>query len=76
VWWPFHPIGYLAANCWGWNLYSVPFFLGWAAKGLSIRYGGLRLYRTFMPVAVGLIIGSMLNSALWSMVTFVSQGHF
>ena len=74
-WWPFHPVGYLAANCWGWNLYSVPFFLGWIAKVLIVRYGGLRLYRTTMPVAVGLIAGSLLNNGIWSFVTLITHGR-
>jgi hypothetical protein len=74
-WWPFHPVGYLAANCWGWNLYSVPFFLGWISKVLVVRYGGLRLYRTLMPVAIGLIVGSLLNSGIWSLVTLAIRGR-
>jgi len=74
AWWPFHPIGYLASNCWGWNWYSVPFFVGWVAKSLVVRYGGLRLYRLTLPLAVGLIVGSMLNQALWVLLTLFTQG--
>jgi hypothetical protein len=74
-WWPLHPIGYLAANCWGWNLYCVPFFLGWLSKVLVIRYGGLRLYRITVPVAIGLIVGSMLNDGLWSVLALLFRGR-
>ena len=61
-WWPFHPVGYLAANTWGMQIYYMPFFLGWALKVVVIRYGGLRLYRATVPLAIGLIVGDQLNS--------------
>jgi hypothetical protein len=74
-WWPFHPIGYLAANCWGWSWYSMPFVLGWLAKVLVIRYGGLRLYRQAVPVAVGLIVGDMLNRGVWALIALATHGR-
>ena len=74
-WWPFHPIGYMAAMCWGLHWYYMPFFVGWALKTLVIRYGGLRLYRATVPVAVGVILGDMLNSGLWAVVALVTQGR-
>jgi hypothetical protein len=64
-WWPFHPIGYLAANCWGMHWFSQPFFLGWAAKSLVVRYGGLSLYRKTLPLAIGLILGDLASEACW-----------
>jgi len=73
-WWPLHPVGYLAANCWGWNWYLTPFFLGWSGKVLVTRYGGLRLYRATVPLAVGLIVGTMLNRGLWAIITLVARG--
>jgi hypothetical protein len=73
-WWPFHPIGYIIANGWGVTWYTVPFFVGWAAKSLVIRYGGLRLYRATVPLAIGLIIGDMLNRGLWSVINLVTRG--
>ncbi len=73
-WWPFHPIGYLASNCWGMHWYFMPFFIGWLLKLLAIRYGGLRLYRATMPMAIGLIVGDMANQAFWVVVTLI-VGH-
>jgi len=67
-WWPFHPIGYLAANCWGMHWYAQPFFIGWALKSLTIRYGGLRLFRRTMPLAIGLIVGDLVSEGLWVFV--------
>jgi len=74
-WWPFHPIGYVAANCWGMQWYYMPFFLGWAFKSLVIRYGGLRLYRNTVPLAIGLIVGDLLNQGLWGVVALFTQGR-
>jgi len=73
-WWPFHPIGYLAAMCWGWSYRATPFLVGWIVKSLVIRYGGLRLYRNTIPLAVGMIIGDVLNRGVWQFVAVVTQG--
>ncbi len=75
-WWPFHPVGYIAANCWGMQWNYMPFFLGWAFKSIVIRYGGLRLYRATVPLAIGLIVGDMLNSGLWSIIALATRGKF
>jgi len=73
-WWPFHPLGYLAANCWGWSYRATPFLLGWLLKVLVVRYGGLRLYRSSIPVAVGLIVGEALNKGVWVLVALATRG--
>jgi hypothetical protein len=64
-WWPFHPIGYLAANCWGMHWYCQPFFLGWVLKSMTIRYGGLRLFRRTVPLAIGIIVGDFVSQGFW-----------
>jgi hypothetical protein len=74
-WWPFHPLGYLAANCWGWSYRATAFFMGWLGKTLVIRYGGLRLYRQTVPLAIGLIVGDILNRLIWIVATLVTQGR-
>jgi hypothetical protein len=70
-WWPLHPLGYLAANGWGMHWYWLPFFIGWVWKTLTLRYGGLRLYRRLLPFAVGLIMGDMIGRALWQGATIL-----
>jgi hypothetical protein len=74
-WWPFHPVGYVASNTWGSHWWYLPFFIGWAAKVLVIRYGGLRLYRATVPFAIGLIVGDLLNGGIWATVRIVTQGR-
>jgi hypothetical protein len=75
-WWPFHPIGYLASNTWLMYLYYTPFLFGWLAKTLVVRYGGLRLYRQTVPLAIGFIAGDLLNEVLWGIVTLVTGNRF
>jgi len=74
-WWPLHPFGYLAANLWGMQGYWQCFFLGWAVKSLVIRYGGLRLYRTTVPLAVGCIMGSMVGQGLHVLVRTIVKSQ-
>ncbi len=73
-WWPFHPIGYIASNTWGSHWWFVPFFVGWSAKSLVTRYGGLRLFRATVPLAVGLIVGDLMNGALWATIKVATHG--
>ncbi len=74
-WWPFHPLGYIAANTWGAHWNYMPFFIGWALKSVVIRYGGLRLYRLTVPLAIGLIVGDMMNVGVWTAVALVTRGE-
>lgn len=72
-WWPFHPVGFLAAHSWGMQWFYMPFLVGWIAKTLVTRYGGLRLYRQTVPLAVGLVAGDLLNQVVWALYR-VSRG--
>jgi len=41
--------------------------VGWLAKVLVTRYGGLKLYRQAVPLAIGLVAGGMINGIIWSL---------
>jgi hypothetical protein len=56
-WWPLHPIGFVVANTWTMQWIWLPLLIGWAAKSMILRYGGMRLYRGLLPFFYGLIIG-------------------
>jgi hypothetical protein len=75
LWWPFHPIGYLLSNSIPQAMGTFPFFIAWTLKTLVTRYGGLRLYRQTIPLAIGLIVGDLLNSSLWNIVGLVARGQ-
>jgi hypothetical protein len=58
VWWPFHPIGYavgFSRRTIDWMWFSI--FLGWAAKLILLRMGGMPLYRRALPFFLGFILG-------------------
>jgi hypothetical protein len=71
-WWPLHPAGFALAHA-GYTLPWVwfPTFLGWAAKGLLLRYGGMWLYRRAVPVFLGLILGDALMICCWSLIGMI-----
>jgi hypothetical protein len=68
VWWPFHPVGYAMVNTGLWGQLPVPFFIAWAIKSLTLRYGGMRLYRRSLPFFLGLIVGDLVNGALYTVL--------
>lgn len=74
-WWPLHPIGYLASTCWGMHTAWVPFFIGWFAKVIVVRFGGLRLYRRTLPVAIGLMVGDFVSQGFWLVVSLLTKGY-
>jgi len=75
-WWPLHPFGYLAANCWGMHWYWMAFFVGWLWKTLSVRYGGLQLYRRMVPLAIGMIVGDMVGEGIRVLITIIARGSY
>ncbi len=75
LWWPLHPIGYVLSNSLPIAYGLFPFLIAWVIKVVVTRYGGLRLYRTTVPLAIGLIVGDMLNLTLWNVVALVTRGH-
>jgi hypothetical protein len=42
-----------------------PFFLAWLAKRITLRYGGIRAYRSALPFFLGLILGDYVVPSLW-----------
>ena len=76
LWWPLHPIGYILSNSLPIAYGLVPFFIAWVVKVLVTRYGGLRLYRATLPLAIGLIVGDLLNTTFWNLVAVATRGRF
>ena len=74
-WWPLHPVGYVLSNSLPVEYGLVPFFIAWLAKVLVTRYGGLRLYRATLPLAIGVIIGDVLNTTTWNIVALITRGQ-
>ena len=70
VWWPIHPAGYCTANSWAMYNMWFPFFIGWLAKVLVLRYGGPDSYKRWRDYFLGLIFGDMLMGGLWTIINF------
>lgn len=72
LWWPVSPIGFLMASSWEFdnNIWSNA-LIGWLLTTLIKRYGGLRLYRTFRPAFLGLVLGAFLSDGAFGMLNTV-----
>jgi len=57
LWWPLHPVGYLASGSVGVYRLWLPIFITWLIKATLLRYGGLRSYRRALPFFLGLVAG-------------------
>jgi hypothetical protein len=68
VWWPLHPIGYAIAGTFTMDWLWFPTLIGWLVKALTLRYGGMQLYRTMIPFFIGLILGDYVIGGVWSLV--------
>jgi hypothetical protein len=73
VWWPFHPVGYAIANTPTMAQIWLPFLIAWGCKALSLRYGGLLLYRRLLPFFLGLILGDYITASIWSLIAIIFQ---
>jgi len=78
-WWPLHPIGLPVAICsYPVTHFVVSIFLGWAAKTIVLRIGGIPLYERAKTVFLGIILGFFSGcgvSFVIDMVWFPGQGH-
>ena len=71
--WPFHPLGFAVSGSWSMNTIWVPILIAWAAKAITLRYAGLRGYRTLLPFFFGLVLGDFTVGCLWPLVGWVFQ---
>ncbi len=57
LWWPFHPLGFVAWLGWPIDRYWLSILLGWLAKIVVVRFLGFSAFRRLRPAAFGLILG-------------------
>ena len=64
---PFHPLGFLIATCYGPTpYYWSNFLLAWIAKTLILKLGGAGTYRRLVPLFLGMVLGSaMAYDVIW-----------
>lgn len=75
--WLLHPIGYAMGPSWPMIQLWFSILVGWAAKWLLLRWGGMRLFRQARPFFLGLVVGEFLVAGLWIVVDSITgvRGH-
>ena len=73
LWWPLHPAGYVLVSGTGMGRLWFTIFLGWLAKAIVLKIGGVKLYRQAVPFFLGLILGDYTLGCLWSLIGLVLQ---
>jgi hypothetical protein len=66
---PLHPIGFAVSSAWAINIVWLPLLIAWVVKGLTMRYGGLRIYRLLLPFFLGLILGDCVMGSAWGLLS-------
>ncbi len=77
-WWPVHPIGLAMASLWNVRLIVASVFIAWLLKVITLRVGGIGLYRQLRPFFVGLIVGFFLGVGVSygiDVIWFFGKGH-
>jgi hypothetical protein len=74
VWWPLHPLGFVAWMHWPIERYWSSIFIGWLLKAVVVRLGGYRGFRRLRPVAFGLILGMNVIFTVWLVVHMIWPG--
>jgi len=67
-WFPFHPVGYAVSSSWSLSLLWLPLLVAWILKLVILRYGGLRAYRHWLPLFLGVILGECIIGGMWTIV--------
>jgi len=67
-WWPIHPIGYLTMYSSAMRILWFSFLIGWMCNQLTLRYGGVALFRRVRMLFVGLIIGDLLMGGIYAII--------
>jgi hypothetical protein len=65
---PFHAGGYALANCHGSPFMWFPAFVLWLTKALTLRLGGVKLYRRIAPGFLAFTLGHFFSVGLWSLI--------
>jgi len=68
LWWPFYPLGFIIAGPGPGDEIWFPVLVGWLARWLAPRFGGLRLGNRLKAVALGLVLGEFASVGIWLVV--------
>lgn len=71
MWWPFHPVGFVAAQMRGFDYLWLPMGIAAVAKSVLLRAGGLKTYKRAMPFFVGLVLGDYIISGVLTLLRWL-----
>jgi hypothetical protein len=70
-WWPLHPVGYVLVNAFTTYHSWLSILIGWLAKTILLRLGGVSLFRAAQPFFIGLVLGECGAAGFWLFVALV-----
>ena len=68
LWWPLHPIGYVASGTWILGNIWFSIFLAWLIKSVVLKYMGPNGYRSTRWFFLGVILGQFASGGAWLVV--------
>lgn len=71
LWWPIHPIGLPVGGTYVMFFAWSSMALGWLAKWIVLRYGGITLFRRLRPFFLGMVLGQVSSAGLWMAVDLI-----
>ncbi len=74
LWWPWHPLGFVAWLGWPIDRYWLSILIGWLAKVSVVRFAGYKAFSGYRPAAFGLILGICFILTVWLVVHMIVPG--
>lgn len=71
LWWPLHPLGFAISTSYSIGTLWMPLFIAWLAKSLTLKFGGLRMYRVALDFFLGLLLGDFIIGCMWPVVGWI-----
>ena len=68
LWWPLHPIGYVASGTWILGNIWFSIFLAWLIKSVVLKYMGPNGYRSTRWFFLGVILGQFASGGAWLVI--------
>lgn len=71
VWWPLHPVLFLAWFTYPIWMFGTSFFIGWMVKTLVVKLGGGTAYQRLKPLMIGMIAGELLGGLIFMIAGWI-----
>jgi len=72
VWWPIHPVAFLACFHWSGRVIWFSVFVAWLIKTFLLGFGGGKLYEKGRPFFLGLVLGEVVTAVLWIFIDMLT----